>query len=812
MGWAKKHLSEEERRGIAAGLFAVKELSGSWQNGLCPFHEDANPSFGYNAVEDVFHCHAACCKDGDLVDLFCQVNGLGKQGGFLEFRKLYGSEEDGHRPPPTPRPPRKPAPGNPGKAAQDQAEKPKPKKADEDLPPVDPAQMAEAYAMFPALPEKWQERLFEVCGWSREIIARHGLKLQSHYRCRYTGVLKPVNQGHGRIVIPIYDEDSGVLANMRLYDPNAREAKIISWGKGVGGNRLYPAPARGGYGLVLLCEGEKDTLCARSLGYEAYTQTSKRKKWPEDQIRPFRGRDVVICYDADLPGQDYARSAAASLLGQAGSVRLLHWPDYMLAEDGALPEKHGEDFVDFVVKHKKGRADFEALLAAATEYTDEEAACPALQFFGETLGGRYSFQPRLLAERLRKDVDLLLDPKTDLLYRWNGKYFEEYPEKYLKKLAIEYLGNEAVQARYNDAVNQAIHLSTIPYGRQVNDRENISCLKNGMFNVDSFELLPHHKEYFSTIQINVEFDPTSPPPCPRWMQFCEETIQKVGPIMQFQEFFGYCFTRDTRYEKGLWALGDGANGKSLAMRILRHLVGPENCTSVSFEGLEDQFQRVSLFGKLVNISTEAGHGAIDSQYYKKIVSGDDINAAFKHKDSFNFTPFAKQIFALNQMQKIKDNTDGFYRKVLPIMFRRQFLEDDPDRDPFLEKKLLAESPGIFGWAMAGLVRVRKQNGFTRCEETERLIDDFRRQNNPVQCFVEDKCVIGLKEEIFTEKQLLYNAYRTYCGEKGYGPVHEQNFFRELRIVLKNMEKRIIEYRRREGDERTRCLKGIGLKL
>ena len=802
MGWAKNHLGTDERRTIAAGLFTVKSDDGDWQNGLCPFHQDANPSFGYNAVEDVFHCHAACTKDGDLVDLFCRVNGYEQRDGFREFRQRYGNEDIGDNYDGGKRPQAKH-----GRAQAQPAAKAADKSDDADLPPVDLGQMAEAYAMFPELPDRWQERLGEICGWSREIIARHGLKLQTHYRCRHTGTLKAVASGHGRIVIPIYED--GKLVNMRLYDPNAREAKIISWGKGVGGNRLYPEP-QPSHTVVLLCEGEKDTLCARSLGFEAYTQTSKRKKWPEDQIRPFRGRDVVICYDADTPGQDYARSAASSLLGHAASVRLLHWPPYMLEGDGSMPDKHGQDFVDFVIRHKKGRADFEILLTEATEFSDEESINPALQFFGETVGGRYSFQPRLLAERMMRDVALLNDPLTGMLYRWNGQIYEEYSIDYLKKLAIRYLGTEAVQSRYNDSVNQAVILSAIEHGRKVNDREHWICLKNGMFNLDTFELAPHHRDYCSTIQINVDFDPQTPPPCERWLRYLQETIQTAGPIMQFQEFFGYCLIRDTRFEKGLFMLGDGADGKSTALRVLRAMVGPQNCTSVGFDGLDDQFQRVSLYEKLVNISTEVGHQAMDSEYYKKIVSGDEINAAFKHKDTFDFRPYAKLVFAVNRMPKVVDNSDGFYRKVMPILFKRQFMEDDPSCDPYLDRKLLDELNGIFGWALAGLIRLKKQNGFTRCPETDRLIDEYRRQNNPVQCFVEDRCILGHENEVYAEKKDLYSAYRGYCGEKGYGAVHDQNFFRELRIVMKNMAKRLVEYRKREGDERVRCVKGIGL--
>ncbi|WP_148266769.1 toprim domain-containing protein [Desulfocurvibacter africanus] len=113
-----------------------------------------------------------------------------------------------------------------------------------------------------------------------------------------------------------------------------------------------PRPSARPDETILLCEGEPDTLCALSKGFHAITQTSKTNKYSKDQEAKFRGRDVVICYDADGLGQDYAAKHAKALTGVAKSVRLLAWPDYMgRLPDGSWPKKHGEDLTDF-----RGRA------------------------------------------------------------------------------------------------------------------------------------------------------------------------------------------------------------------------------------------------------------------------------------------------------------------------------------------------------------------------------------------------------------------------------------------------------------------------
>ena len=180
-----------------------------------------------------------------------------------------------------------------------------------------------------------------------------------------------------------------------------------------------------------------------------------------------------------------------------------------------------------------------------------------------------------------------------------------------------------------------------------------------------------------------------------------------------------------RYEKALLLLGPGADGKSKFISILEALVGADNCSAVSFQDLEDQFHRSSLYGKLLNISTEVGSKAMESAYFKAIVSGDPISAAFKHQDAFHFQ--AQLQAGLRRQPAAQDpgQLGRAVRRLLPIAFKRQFFEEDPDCDTSLLEKLLAELPDIFQWALVGLHRLWAQGRFNDCEETRNLLIEHR---------------------------------------------------------------------------------------
>ncbi|WP_028318360.1 phage/plasmid primase, P4 family [Desulfobulbus elongatus] len=792
MGWARDHLGEGQRRAIAKSLFEVESEKGAWMNGKCPLHADDNPSFGYNAAEDVFHCLAACTDDGDLITLFCRVNGYNDKDGFKRFKEQFG---DGSYTPP---PKQVAAAGKSGKKSA---------QIDPKIAAAIVEHMAGDWELFPPLPDGWINRLATERAWTKEGIRKLGLRLQTHRRDKQTGELKEVRVEHQRIAIPVHNDD-GALVNIRLYLPGDK-IKIYSWAPGSGEARLFPPPSSWAPdGPIVLAEGEPDTICGMCQGFLAVTQTSKTNRWSAAHLRPFKGRDVIIAYDADQAGQRYAERAAVNLGKVARSVRVICWPDFMLDAAGNLPKDHGQDLTDFFARHRRTGKDFEALWTSARAM-ETESSGPELgsawQFFEEGVSGKMGFKSRLLADRILKDIPLLSDPLTSLTYRWSGKFWEPYETDQVRRLAIEYLGIEATKGRVEDAVFQVRMMSTIPHGRKLNDTPDLICIRNGMCHIDTFEVRPHAKDYYATIQIDVDFDPHHPARCDRWLRFLLETIVTPAAINQLQEFFGYCLTRETRFDKCLLLLGPGSDGKSKVVKVLRQMVGPANTAAVSFENLQDQFHRATLFNKMLNVSTEISNKAMESDYFKAIVTGDPVNAAFKNVDPFEFTPFVKLCYSMNKMPKVMDNSDGFYRRLLPISFKNQFFEN---ADHYLEEKLLAELSGIFAWSLVGLKRLRERGGFSTCEETRDLLADYRRLNNPVYAFVEDRCLLDASPGSYTDKDGLYKAYATYCREKGYQPYHYENFFRELKASTASLR----DYRPRNGDgKREQCIRGLILK-
>ena len=317
MGWAGRNLTAEQRASIAKTLFQVETQEGDWLNGRCPFHDDKNPSFGYNVKEDVFKCLAACTDSGDLVDLFCLVNGypLQSRDGFNEFRRAYASvigPSDTLR-------------QTPGEYRRKAAAE---ERREERQTPQGPGNKEIPESVMQAMeeiPESMMRALYQRRGWNREVLDCVGVRVLSHYRRKSNLYDVFPIKDRDRVAIPVRD-DAGVLRNIRTYYPFGKPenapAKIMSWGKGHGSAMLFPPAAMLAPGTVILCEGEGDCLCALSQGLNAIAQTGKPDTWPTAHLDALKGRDIVIAYDADKAGKSTRRRPPETSCGRAARCAL----------------------------------------------------------------------------------------------------------------------------------------------------------------------------------------------------------------------------------------------------------------------------------------------------------------------------------------------------------------------------------------------------------------------------------------------------------------------------------------------------------
>ncbi|HOY65123.1 MAG TPA: phage/plasmid primase, P4 family, partial [bacterium] len=325
----------------------------------------------------------------------------------------------------------------------------------------------------------------------------------------------------------------------------------------------------------------------------------------------------------------------------------------------------------------------------------------------------------------------------------------------------------------------------MPPEQNFNSRRDLLNLKNGMFSLDDMTLLSHSPEYSSSIQLAVSYDPTAQ--CPRWLQFLQEVLPNEEDRMIVQEMFGYCLTTDTHHEAAFILIGQGRNGKSVLIDLLVHIVGAENTSRVQPTEIGKMFCTIGLKDKLLNVCSDIEtHEIVNTGMLKAIISGEAVEDSFKHKNRVQFTPFAKLVFATNTPPRTTDRTEGFYRRLIFISFPVAIPEERQDKR--LKQKLRTETDGIFLWALEGLRRLRENNGFTKSGASERFMEDFRIESDPLAQFIEE-CLDTSDPNAKTPKNVLFAKYQQWSNDSGYRPLSAAIFYRNLKHKIDFAESR-----------------------
>jgi putative DNA primase/helicase len=366
-------------------------------------------------------------------------------------------------------------------------------------------------------------------------------------------------------------------------------------------------------------------------------------------------------------------------------------------------------------------------------------------------------------------------------YEYSDGYYRERDDQIVKQWVADLVGKDLTKQKAEEII-YFLQARVFIEPKDLNNT-NLLNLKNGFFDLDTWTSIPHSPIIFSTIQLDVTFDPEAK--CDLWLKTLHEIFpDEVGDqkISVLQEFFGLCLTKETKYEKALLCIGEGSNGKSVVLWILQHLLKKENVSAIPLEKFDNSHYLVNLFGKLANISIETNaKSEVYDSTFKAVVTGDLIQADQKFKPAIHFNPFCKLVFATNNLPRVDDKSDAFFRRLLIIRFNRQFTETEQNKD--LKYQLLSELDGILIWSLEGLKRLRDRGYFQNPDDMKKEIEDYRRENNSVLVFVEEVCELDPNKEI--SKSKLYSIFQEWSKLNGFHPMGKLKFGKELRRQLDN---------------------------
>jgi len=345
---------------------------------------------------------------------------------------------------------------------------------------------------------------------------------------------------------------------------------------------------------------------------------------------------------------------------------------------------------------------------------------------------------------------------------------------------------------------------------------------NGTIDLRTGELQEHRRGDLLTKLVPVNYNPEAS--CPMWELFLRQIMgeqpdatnrerEQVDSLVTFlQRAVGYSLTGDTREQVLIVLHGNGSNGKSTFLELVKDLLTDyamqtPASTFLSKQGdqIPNDVARLKGARFVCAVETDEGRRLAEAMV-KQMTGSDTIAARFLRAEWFEFKPEFKVWLAANHRPVIKGTDHAIWRRIRLIPFNVRFVnrKEDPEAtgpqaDSTLSSTLQSELPGILAWAVRGCLDWQR-NGLGTPEPVRQATAGYRAEMDVLARFLTECCVEGPRYEVSAKS--MRAVYTDWCQETGERLETQTRFGSRL-------SERGIE-RERNGKGAT-VYQGIGLK-
>ena len=261
--------------------------------------------------------------------------------------------------------------------------------------------------------------------------------------------------------------------------------------------------------------------------------------------------------------------------------------------------------------------------------------------------------------------------------------------------------NQAKQLQAEGKLSSMISLarSELPISMDLLDADPwLLNLNNGTLNLRTSELHEHRREDYITKFTAIDYIEGAE--CNRWHHFLNTVTKNDLSLKKYlQKVVGYALTGDTSEQAFFLMHGEGANGKSTFIEVIKALLGDDYARGVPAETLMVQVNDripndlAMLKGIRFAFAVETEHGKrLAEARLKHLTGGDVIPARFLHGEFFEYKPQFKLFLATNHKPEVQEMTLALWRRIRLIPFDVTIPPEKQDKH--LAEQLKQEFPGI----------------------------------------------------------------------------------------------------------------------
>lgn len=340
-----------------------------------------------------------------------------------------------------------------------------------------------------------------------------------------------------------------------------------------------------------------------------------------------------------------------------------------------------------------------------------------------------------LAKYLELKHGIILRKNTGEIYKLEGKGYTFISPDDLIAILSDDMGANIVSDKDIKEALESISSRLEP-------TYNIIKFPNGLFNMDTMELITPDRPIFSLVESKYNYNPEAKSTILK--EFLYSSLDRGTPeetertIKGLKQLIGYLFTSGNKYNFLPVIAGVSGGGKSVLTNLLTNIFGTDKIADLSLQEMEKNTHGTSsLANKHLNFIRDSGTGLIeDNGTIKKLTGNESIQVNPKHKKAYvlNKEEIPKTMLICNNIPRFKNLETAIIQRLLIIEFNIKF-RDTERENPNLEADILAK-PEELEWliyeSLKEYKQVRNKEDFIlklSPEETRKLTD---KHTNPLQ--------------------------------------------------------------------------------
>lgn len=271
---------------------------------------------------------------------------------------------------------------------------------------------------------------------------------------------------------------------------------------------------------------------------------------------------------------------------------------------------------------------------------------------------------------------------------------------------------------------------------------NVVALANGLFDLDSKELLPFSPDVVlrSKASVASNKDATTCPAIDGWS--VDEWIRGLANNdldvdKLFWQVIAALFRPDHSFDKAVLLYSPtGSNGKGTFVELLRNLVGVERVATLSISDFDGEYLPEELRSAFCVLADEnaVGYYLKEAGAFKAWVTHDWTRFNVKYGSMTSIKGRGLCVFCANELPSSKDKSESLYRRFIPIPFLKRYVGADENKaikDDYVKR------PEVLEYVANKALMMDLFDSFIEPAVCKELLNQIRVENDPVLQFAEE---------------------------------------------------------------------------